>query len=249
MIVTTIVPDGVVMAADSSLITFKMMDMENFIRGNAHEAIKNTATGACAHKKENIVGSTILSKSICKLHVMKGNNIVIADGNQRNFNNKSLSPYIQYFCSNNHYDNPKSCSIGLYNFIKELGQNIDAVYHLCGYNHEKKIPSPEFYYVEVKNDMIINAARKEQCGISFCGANEYFSQYAPLINKKIASYSLQDAVDVSLFAIEMSMKLERFIDRDALISPPIDLLAIEPSGVKWIQQKTLKTEGCYGNIR
>jgi hypothetical protein len=46
-----------------------------------------------------------------------------------------------------------------------------------------------------------------------------------------------------MFAFELSMKLERFIDREEFISPPIDLLIIEPDGVKWIKQKTLKAEG------
>jgi hypothetical protein len=94
---------------------------------------------------------------------------------------------------------------------------------------------------------VFNAIGEVQYGISFCGANEYFSRYAPLlINKNITSYSLQDAVDVTMFAIDMSIKLEKFIDREELISPPIDLLVIEPAGVKWIQQKTLKAEGCHG---
>jgi hypothetical protein len=49
-----------------------------------------------------------------------------------------------------------------------------------------------------------------------------------------------------MFAIDMSIKLERFIDRDELISPPIDLLVITLDGVKWVQQKTLKAEGYNG---
>jgi hypothetical protein len=65
----------------------------------------------------------------------------------------------------------------------------------------------------------------------------------PLIHENIIYYSLQDAIDVTLFAIDMSIKLERFINREEHILPPIDLLIIKPSGVEWIQQKTLKGEG------
>jgi hypothetical protein len=48
MIVTTVVPEGIVMAADSAVYTFKMMDMINFAKGNVPEAIKNTFGGTCA---------------------------------------------------------------------------------------------------------------------------------------------------------------------------------------------------------
>jgi hypothetical protein len=100
--------------------------------------------------------------------------------------------------------------------------------------------------VDAAENAVFNAAGEARYGISFCGANEYFSQYAPLINKNIAFYSLQDAVDVTVFAIDMSIKLEWFIDRGEFILPRIELLAITPSGVEWIQKKTLKAEGYHG---
>ena len=249
MIVTTVVPDGIVMAADSALAAFKMVDMRNFIKGNVSEAMANTAQGTCAHEKENIVGNTILSNSVRKLHVMKGNNIAISEGNQRNTNRGSIAPYIDYFCNNFHFNDPQSCAFGLFDFIKDLECGVKAEYHVCGYNRSGRIPVPEFWYVNIKSSMVFNGIGDIKYGINFCAANEYFSQYADILNKgNIFHYSLQDAVDVSLFAIEMSMKLERFIDRDRLISPPIDLLAITQSGVKWIQQKALNTGGGYGSV-
>jgi hypothetical protein len=243
MVVTTVVPEGIVMAADSAMLTFKFMDMINLEKGNVQEAVKNTFNGTCAYDKKNVIGSKILTRSASKLYIMKGNNIAIADGNQRNIKNKSIVPYIKYFCQNNHFDNPKNCAMGLYSYVKNLEPNISAQYHVCGYNHEGNIPVPEFLFVDIKDGIIINAVESVQYGINFCGANEYFSQYVPLINNNITSYSLQDAIDVSMFAINMSIKLERFINREELIIPPIDLLVIEPSGVNWIQQKTLKAEG------
>jgi len=246
MIVTTVVPDGIVMAADSSLVSFKFVDIINFAKGNIPEAMQNTFSGTCAYAKENIVGSKFLTRSARKLHVMKGNSIAIADGNQRNIGKESINPHIEHFCNNSHYDDPESCARGLLNFVKNLDQNIKAVYHVCGYSPGGKIPLPEFWYVDVKENIVMNGVGEMRYGISFCGANEYFSQYIVPISKNMASYSLQDAVDVTMFAIETSIKLARFIDREELISPPIDLLAIEPSGVKWIQQKTLKAEGYYG---
>ena len=240
MIVTAIAPDGIVMAADSALLSFKFMDMINLEKGNVQEAIKNTFGGSCAYDKKNIVGNKILTRSACKLHVMKGNNIAIADGNQRNAGNESINPHIGRFCNSSHYDDPKSCAVGLFNLVKNLGRDIKAQYHVCGYNSAGEIPFPEFWFVDVAKNIVINGMGETRYGISFGGANEYFSRYAFPITDQMASYSLQDAIDVTLFAIDMSIKLERFIDREELISPPIDLLVIEPSGVKWIQQKTLR---------
>jgi hypothetical protein len=247
MIVTTVVPDGIVMAADSALATFKMMDMINLEKGNLQAAVVNTFNGTYAYDKKNIIGTKIMSRTISKLYVMKGNNIAIANGNQTGINNKSIIPYINYFCQNNQYDDPKSCAVGLFEYIKKAEPNIKALFHVCGYNHVGNIPVPEFWFVDIEKSEVLNAAGA-QYGISIGGANEYFFKYVPLINKGIMSYSLQDAIDVSMFAIYMSIKLERFIDREELILPPIDLLVIEPSGVKWIQQKTLKAEGFNGYI-
>jgi len=246
MIVSAVCPDGIVMAADSSIVSFKFMDIINFAAGNIPEAIKNTFNGTCAYAKENIIGNRLLTRSARKLHVVKGNNIAIADGNQRSMGKESINPHIEHFCDSGHYDNPKSCAVALLDLVRGLGQNIKALYHVCGYNPAKEIPFPEFWYVDAEKNIVMNGIGELKYGICFCGANEYFSQYAMPISKNMASFSLQDTIDVSLFAIEMSIKLERFIDRDELISPPIDLLAIEPSGVKWIQQKTLKG-GYNGN--
>jgi len=231
------------MAADSAMSAFKMIDLENFMKGNVGEAIKNTLAGTCAYERVNVVGNRLLTKSTCKLYVMKNNNIAIADGNQRNFGSKNTVPYIHYFCNNHVFNSPKSCAEGLLNFILGIDKNIDAVFYVCGYNFEDTIPRPEFYCVEVKDKNIIDGVAGMGYGISFHSANEYFSRYVTPISKNMASYSLQDAVDVTLFAIDMSIKLERFIDREEFISPPIDLLVIEPTGVKWIKHKTLKADG------
>ena len=45
MIVTTVIPEGIVMAADSAAFTFKMMDIINFRKGNIPEAMQNTFSG------------------------------------------------------------------------------------------------------------------------------------------------------------------------------------------------------------
>jgi hypothetical protein len=162
MLVTTLVPEGIVMAADSCLATFKMIDMINF------------SSGTCAHEKDNIVGSKLVTKTAHKLHVMKVNKIAISDGNQRNYGNLSIAPYIDYFCQNNNYDNPKNCAEDLLNFMAKISPNIKSIYHVCGYDFSGKIPQPEFWYVDIANNVVINGVGNKQYGINISGANEYF---------------------------------------------------------------------------
>jgi hypothetical protein len=238
MIVTTVVPEGIVMAADSAVSTWTLIDLKNFFLGNREEAVKNTLIKTVPLEKDNIVGHKFLTQSACKLRVMKGNNIAVSDGHQRTIKGKSSAPYLDNFCHNNYFSSPKDCALALLTYIKDLDPNIKAVYHVCGYNMTGKIPIPEFCYIETENNVVITTT-EGQYGFNYCGANEYFTRYALLINEIITCYSLQDAIDVSLFAIDMSIKLERFINRECLISPPIDLLVIKPDGVKWVQQKTL----------
>lgn len=74
----------------------------------------------------------------------------------------------------------------------------------------------------------------------FPGLMIIFRRNIDQINKNMIYYTLQDAVDVTMFAFEMSMKLERFIKLEKHITPPIDVLVITQSGVEWISKKKLE---------
>ena len=250
--VTTVAPDGIVMAADSAASILTMVDIKNLLGGNLEAAIKNNLGGKMKYGPNDVIDSRIISRSSPKLCVMKDNNIAIANCNESKTRNtgESIIPYLEYFTRKNYYDNPRACAEGLLNFFQGIDPSMGAVFHVCGYNPEGKIPVPEFWYVNVAGNKAEKIAGHMQYGICFCGANGYFSQYKAEIDKNLIHLTLQDAVDITIFAVEMSMKLERFIKMTEHIAPPIDLLVITQKGVEWIQNKTLKVQGGeYVNIR
>lgn len=80
-------------------------------------------------------------------------------------------------------------------------------------------------------------------GMLLGSANEYFFNFRELINKNARAFALQDAIDVTMWAFDVSMKSERFIDLKRLIWPPIDVLTITPRGVEWVQRKKPEIKG------
>jgi len=239
MIVTTVLTEGIVMAADSACSILTLMDFKNLLSGNFTEALKNTL----GHNLygNNSVGSHIASRTFQKLHTMKGNNIAVSEGNEwvSRKTGISINPRLRYFYDTNHFETPKEAATELLKFVRQIDPTIDAKYHVCGYNPEGEIPTPEFWFVSVLENEARLIAGNGTGGICFCGANDYFSPYTKQINQNLGYYTLQDAVDLTMFAIDMSMKLERFIKLEEHITPPIDMLVITQNGIEWISKKKL----------
>ncbi|MFW6363069.1 MAG: hypothetical protein ACOC0D_04405, partial [Spirochaeta sp.] len=52
-------------------------------------------------------------------------------------------------------------------------------------------------------------------------------------------FTLQDAIDFSVFAVRSTIEAIRFMPRPKTVGGPIDILAITPSESRWIQRKEL----------
>lgn len=52
-------------------------------------------------------------------------------------------------------------------------------------------------------------------------------------------FTLQDAVDFSIYAIRTTIDSMRFQVRPKTVGGPIDVLVIDPSKAYWVQRKTL----------
>lgn len=237
-----VVVDGIVMAADSACSMLKMMDVDNTKNGNYEQAMQNVLNGSMTRNKNNVIGSQVVSKSIEKLWEMKKCPIAISSGHEKITRNtgKSINPYLEQFINTHSYDTPQDAAIGLMLHIQKVDPTIGAIFHVCGYNHSGDVPYPEFYVVNVATQEVSCGAMGGVGGFNFHGANDYFSQYVPMINENLIHFTLQDAIDITLFAFEMSIKLQRFIKLEEYISPPIDLLVIRQGGIQWIQRKTLR---------
>ena len=238
---TTVMPEGIVMTADSATSALKMMDIENFQNGNLEAALENLVSGQIFSNPENVIDRKIVGRSTRKLFVMSGNNIAISSGHATRSRQTGISimPNLEYFLLNNRYDNPKSCAENLLEYIQNIDPALMAKFHVCGYNPEGNIPVPEFWHVDIAKNAVMKVCGDMQYGICWSGSNNYFLPYKEQIDRNLLMYSLQDAIDVTMFAVEVSMKLGRFLDMNEGIAPPIDLLVITQKGVEWIQRKTL----------
>ena len=241
MIVTTVVLDGIVMACDSANSVVTVMDFQNLLKGEYAQAAKNILDHKIYGGNGNTVDSHITSRSFQKLHVMKGNKIAISEGNEwvSRQTGVSIKPQIDHFCLNNNFDNPKAAAMELFRLVRKIDPTMDAKFHVCGYNPDGEMPTPEFWFVSNLESEPRLAAGNGSGGICFSGVNDYFTPYTRLINQNLTLYSLQDAIDVTMWAFDMSMKCERFIDMKERMAPPIDLLVITESGVEWISKKKL----------
>lgn len=66
--------------------------------------------------------------------------------------------------------------------------------------------------------------------------------YQPYPNHQIPYqfFTLQDAIDFSVYAIRTTTDTIRFQPRAKTVGGPIDVLVIKPDEVKWVQKKELK---------
>ena len=243
-ITTMIVSDGIVMAADSACSMLRVVDTKNIHNNNYDNAIQNITGDQMAIDYQNVIGSYIISKSVQKLWEMKKCPIAISSGQETITRNtgKSIQPYINFFCNNNCYDNPKDAALDLLQLIRSVDPTIGAIFHVCGYNPSSSIPYPEFWVVDIAKGMLTCALKQGQGGFNYHGANDFFTPYALMISQNLIYFTLQDAIDITLLAFNMSIKLQKFIKLEQYIAPPIDLLVITPSGIKWIQKKELRGE-------
>ena len=68
------------------------------------------------------------------------------------------------------------------------------------------------------------------------------SSYYPETDFAWQVMSLQDAVNISQFAIETTIKMMKFWCGRKTVGGPIDLLVITPTGLKWLKQKKLQVK-------
>ena len=222
MIVTTVVPKGIIMAADSG--------------NSVHEISKPFMP--------YFDSSRVISKSFEKLYVMQNNIGISLSHEWITSTGKPIHPYFDYFLYNNSFNTPKEAAEALLKYIKSIDTNIDMKFHVAGYekstNNEPPIACA--YLVKVKDNTITLFNQPGSGGIMFCGAADYLTIFTPLLSKNVGFYSLQDAVDLSVFAIKMSAQLHRFIAMSEVISGSIDVLVISQSGLEWVNRKSLQVE-------
>lgn len=240
MIVTTVVNDGIVMAADSATTYFTYADMKSIFIGDFEAAAKNAQMGNVPPSRENILNWSTSSRYTNKINVI-GNNIAILYGNEMiTKDNVSLDPIVNNFCLKNNFEKPQEAARALLGYLRKDYSKQDATFMIGGYNHDAEIPYPETWHINIKENQINMMTGKGQYGVVYASANDYFSNFRELINKNAYCFALQDAVDITMWAFDIAMKCERFIDLKRFIWPPIDVLTITQKGIEWVKRKKLE---------
>lgn len=133
MIVTTVVPSGIVMAADSGTTLYTFADMENIALGNYEQAARNTQAGNIPQTENNVMRWSTSSRYTNKINVMKNNNIALIHGSGMTTKGGiDLDPYIENFCLKEHFDNPGPAAQALLEYIRRETPDQESYFMLGG---------------------------------------------------------------------------------------------------------------------
>lgn len=141
-------------------------------------------------------------------------------------------------------------------FGTDLGRP-NTSFYLCGYKLERGVSVPHIYFIDVSDGSTfrINTSGKEiKYGANWGGETEVLTRLLNDIKIQDGDdwvdaitpgvpfdfFTLQDAIDFSIYAVRTTIETFRFQQRIKTVGGPIDILAIKPDGVQWIQKKVLK---------
>lgn len=251
LVITSYVPEGIVMASDS------------------RQSI--TIEGKTPDGKDLPKVDTVNSDNVYKIYLLskkdKDGKIIFEVGVQ-NFGQDLLggiptANHIKRFSEEELTDEDDVTTIPkkLVEFFRKLFPTADTGFHVAGYKKEKerKMSILYIYYCHVAKNIIEqrNIAPYPRYSATWSGQIDVLAgilqpssmlgpegkaitmQKPPIIWDTLA---LQDAIDFSIYAIRTTIDTIRFQARPKNVGGPIDVLVITPDEAKWIQRKELKGE-------
>ena len=216
-ITTMAVPEGVIMAADRMIVEY-IGELGFEAPDGFREATKDY--------------NRPLTRTAKKLFAIGGNIGGIIG--QTMYTNQGLpvSMFIDHFCNNNDFDEPRQAAEKLAEYIHGIDGNMDTIMVLAGYNRNTPdVLSSESYNIVIKTKEV---ERLSSFGFCYAGTNSYFGPYNEKINENILRYTLQDAANVCKFATDMSRGLDRYLNFKEAITEDIDMIAITRCGMQWL---------------
>jgi len=128
-------------------------------------------------------------------------------------------------------------------------------FHVAGYNIENDQKAQHIWSVNVANNSKERLNITEP-GASWGGENDILARLVLPIaqidqNRNVTNvfphfgvpfkfFTLQDAIDFSVFAVRSTIEAIRFQPRPKTVGGPIDVLVIKPDKAFWVQRKELK---------
>jgi hypothetical protein len=235
-IVVVYVREGIVMAADSRLT----LSME---RKQDSKSLQHVAVS--------------LSDSSRKLFLTTGG-VGLAAFGQAEIGGMPLAGFIDSFIrgqDDEMLSSPHSLSNGLLKYMSSFNPVPLTQFYVAGYDNDSNEPKQTILQVNVQNESIELKNPDGTPGATWGGEGDILGrivQPARIINQDGTNgsefprhqipfqfFTLQDAIDFSLFAMQATSGAIRFQTRPKSVGGPIDILYIMPTESMWIQQKSL----------
>ncbi len=240
LVVTTYVPEGIVMASDSRQWVR--------IEGKSPEG-----------KNFNI--ETVGSDAVMKTFLLEKQRVGISNFGQDLLNGVPMGSYINRFMEEELVaaDDVTTIPEKLIEYFRISFPQADAGFHIAGYKREGKASIPHVYRCHVAKNVV------ERRNVKTDGSLQYRATWSgqidiitsivnPIVvkddkgNNKVIrptppiiwdAMTLQDAIDFSIYAIRTTIDTMRFQTRPKNVGGPIDVLVLTPEETKWIQRKEL----------
>ncbi len=243
LIVTMFVREGIVMSSDSRL-TLNSQQGQPGLQFVQQLAVSQSDTN----------NKTFLAP----------NNIGISTCGAADINGVPIGGFIESFIAENLQAEPATVEVDqvptlLLNYFRALPVSPATLFHVAGYKKEQEKFVQHVYSVDVQQASITRVnlvgVFGEQ-GAAWNGETDILTrlvnpvylqagtnyQQLPTYAIPFHFFTLQDAIDFSVYAIATTIDSMRFMPRAKTVGGPIDVLVIKPQTAEWIQKKELHVE-------
>lgn len=237
LVITTYVPEGIIIAGDSRLTLNWSQNINNI--ENRFSITASDSNSKIFQIKEKFGLGTFGTADIKGI---------------------PISGYINQFIEEKISDasNVDEIPAFLHDFFGTNLGKPDTLFFLVGYKAENGISIPHVYLININQSTTerINLFNADiRYGANWGGESEIMTRL--LTNIKIQQgsdwidlntagipfnfFTLQDAIDFSIYAVRTTIETFRFQQRIKTVGGPIDILAVLPGKIKWIQKKELNS--------
>ena len=235
LIITICVRDGIVMASDSRL-TF-----------NVTQQVQNQQVTQLAIAQSDTNYKTFLMQ----------NKIGISVFGQAELSGVPISGFIETFINTLPQTLISQVPQHLLHYLRNLPGPPNTYFHIAGYeNNNQGIPEQHLYDVDILHNSfnrihspavwggeadVLNRLI-QPVGMRSGQPGNYIYTDLPFFDIQFQIFTLQDAIDFSIYAIKSTIDSMRFHSRPKTVGGPIDVLVIKPEKAWFIQRKQLHGE-------
>jgi len=235
-IITVYVREGIVMASDSRLTL-------------------NTETQDGNNRKQNIAVG--MSDSNYKTFLAP-NNVGISTCGAADIKGVPIAGFIESFINEQLQTTAIPINLipdKILAFFKQFTPPPEAQFHVAGYLKENSKDEQHVWLVDVARNHKQKVNPNDKQGAQWGGEGDIMARLIqpvavldekgsikdkmPLFPIPFAFFTLQDAIDFSIFSVQSTINAIRFEPRPKTVGGSIDVLVIKPTEALWVQRKEL----------